>query len=388
EGSDPRSGGAWGSQFYLMEMNTRLQVEHPVTEALTGLDLVEWQLRVARGEALPLTQDEVRLEGHAVEVRLCAEDARYIPQTGTVHGFHAPDASGGLRLDHAIEHGLVVSPHYDAMLGKWISHAPTREEALDRLTCALNETRVLGVQSNRAFLAACLSHPLFRAGQALVPFLQGHGDEVRERLGVAAGSDAERVAALAVLYARSLPAAALPCPWARPVRLSLDGRAVAIDVLEIGGAHVRLSGAGLECTAHVAPLSDGSNGKAVILEGQCWVTHAVATSAGRWHVQLSGGGEPSALEVWIDDVSMQPPGGVGNARVTNDLRAPFNGKLIGVKAVAGQAVIKGETLLVVESMKLEHSLAAPRDGIVAELLVEQGQQLGPGQLLMRFEAET
>ncbi len=374
------------SPFFLMEMNTRLQVEHPVTEALTGLDLVEWQLRIARGEPLPLAQNEVHLEGHAVEVRLCAEDARYLPQTGTVLDFHAPTVSGGLRLDHALETGLVVSPHYDAMLGKWIAHAPTRDEALDRLTLALDQTRVLGVQSNRAFLAACLSHPVFRAGQALIPFLQEEGDAVRETLPVAAASDAERVVALAVLYAKAQSALALPCPWARPLRLSVNGRESVFEVLEIGDGHVRISGADQASTAHVAALADGSQGRTVVLEGKNWVTHAVSAADGRWHVQLSGGGEVNALEVWVSDLSVAPPGGEAQGKAARDLRAPFNGKLIGVKAVAGQAVAKGDTLLVVESMKLEHSLVAPRDAVVAEVLVAEGQQVAPGQLLVRFQA--
>ena len=280
----------------------------------------------------------------------------------------------------------MVSPHYDAMLGKWIVHAPTRDEALDRLTLALDQTRVLGLQSNRAFLAACLSHPVFRAGQALIPFLQDHGDALREGLAQAVDATAERVAALAVLYAKALPAAALPCPWAKPVRLLVGGRAVALEVLELGGGEVRLSGTGQGSTAHVAALADGGPGRAVVLDDHAWRTHAVATPDGRWHVQLSGGGAAHALDLWVTEASLHPPGGAGGARVANDVRAPFNGKLIGVKAVAGEAVAKGDTLLVIESMKLEHSITAPRDAVVAEVLVEAGQQLAPGQLLVRFEA--
>ena len=130
-----------GGQFYLMEMNTRLQVEHPVTEMLTGLDLVEWQLKIARGEPLPLSQDQVRLQGHAIEVRLCAEDERFTPHAGTVQRFAAPPLSEGLRFDHALEDGTVVTPHYDALLGKLIAHAPTRAEAIGRLAQALDQIR-------------------------------------------------------------------------------------------------------------------------------------------------------------------------------------------------------------------------------------------------------
>ncbi|MBK7654808.1 MAG: ATP-grasp domain-containing protein [Betaproteobacteria bacterium] len=155
--------------FYLMEMNTRLQVEHPVTEFLTGLDLVAWQLQIAQGRTLPLTQDQVQLKGHAIEVRLCAEDENHIPHTGTVKHFNPPGA--GLRFDHALEMGSVVSPHYDAMLGKLIAHGATRDEAIDHLLQGLTDLQVLGLPTNRAFLAICLDHAGFRAGAALIPFL-------------------------------------------------------------------------------------------------------------------------------------------------------------------------------------------------------------------------
>src|SRR5258706_6112521 len=162
-----------GREFFLMEMNTRLQVEHPVTEALTGFDLVEWQLRVARGEPLPVTQPEVLLQGHAIEVRLCAEDDRFTPHAGTVQRFEAPSS---VRVDHALRDGAVVSVHYDSMLGKLVAHAATRDEAIDRLGAALEQTVVLGLPTNRAFLAECLRDPVFRTGDALIPFLGTQGD--------------------------------------------------------------------------------------------------------------------------------------------------------------------------------------------------------------------
>ena len=378
-----------GPSHFLMEMNTRLQVEHPVTEALTGLDLVEWQLRVARGEPLPLAQADVRLEGHAVEVRLCAEDERHMPQTGTVQGFQAPPTgTGGVRFDHAIEQGLVVTPHYDAMLGKLIAHAPSRVEALDRLTHALCQTRVLGLQTNRAFLTACLLHPVFRSGEAVIPFLDEQGEGVREALSVKAGSGAECVAVLAMVYARSAPASALPCPYARPVRLMLLGREVVCSVQEMGGGHVRLANAESELAAHVAPLGGGAPGRRITLEGQNWQAFAVEVSAGHWHVQLSGGPLAIAQDLWLTDLSLAPRTDGGAGQQVRELRAPFNGKLIGLKVQAGQKVARGDALLVIESMKLEHTLAAPRDAVVAETLVDAGQQVAPGQLLLRFEAEA
>lgn len=165
--------------FFLMEMNTRLQVEHPVTEAVTGLDLVEWQLRMAQGEALPLGQDDVVFRGHAIEVRLCAEDDDFSPHAGRVQHFVEPAHA---RFDHALQAGGEVTPFYDSMLGKLIVHGASRAEAMDGLVAALAGTQVLGLPTNRAFLAACLAHPVFRAGQALIPFLAEHGDDIRKTL--------------------------------------------------------------------------------------------------------------------------------------------------------------------------------------------------------------
>ncbi len=205
--------------FYLMEMNTRLQVEHTVTEALTGLDLVEWQIRVACGEALPLAQHEVQFSGHAIEVRLCAEDENFNPHTGRVLHFSAPAATQfvstptGLRFDHAIEPGLQITPHYDAMLGKLIAHAGTREAAIGKLVQALGQTELLGLPSNRAFLAACLDHPRFRAGQALVSFLASEAATVREVL----LKKEQEIAVVYGLTAILTPKTAfhsLPCPFA------------------------------------------------------------------------------------------------------------------------------------------------------------------------------
>ncbi|WP_309679245.1 biotin carboxylase N-terminal domain-containing protein, partial [Polaromonas sp.] len=211
-------------EFFLMEMNTRLQVEHPVTEAVTGLDLVEWQLRVAQGEPLPLTQEQVSFSGHAIEVRLCAEDEDFTPHTGRVLRFREP---AGVRFDHALAEGLQVSPYYDSMLGKLVAHAATRAAAIDRLAAALDHTEVLGLPSNRALLAACLRQPRFRAGQALIPFLADEGDAIRESLQKKEQTMLDLIG-LAALFApetASGPAAGgLPCPFPRPVRLRHRGR--------------------------------------------------------------------------------------------------------------------------------------------------------------------
>ncbi|MBP6770871.1 MAG: acetyl-CoA carboxylase biotin carboxylase subunit, partial [Reyranella sp.] len=164
-------------EFHFMEMNTRLQVEHPVTEAITGLDLVELQLRIASGEPLPLTQDDVRLNGHAIEVRLCAEDVArgFMPQSGTMTLWEMP---GRIRVDDALESGGEISPYYDSMIAKLIGHGASREEARRKLLAALEDTAALGVRTNQKFLASCLEHPVFAAGEASTAFIDRHGEEL------------------------------------------------------------------------------------------------------------------------------------------------------------------------------------------------------------------
>ncbi|WP_332776329.1 acetyl/propionyl/methylcrotonyl-CoA carboxylase subunit alpha [Polaromonas sp.] len=336
-----------GANFYLMEMNTRLQVEHPVTEAVTGLDLVEWQLRVAQGEPLPLNQEQVQFKGHAIEVRLCAEDEHFTPHAGTVLRFREP---GGVRFDHALFDGLQVPSYYDSMLGKLVAHAATRGEAIDQLAAALDRTEVLGLPTNRRFLAACLRHPEFRAGQALIPFLAGQGDAVRELL------QKEELLAqipcgLAAIFSqengRNQALMALPCPFPRPVRLRHRGEQVDVTV---------------------SGVPDLPRGVSVVrMDGR------------RWHVQHHG------VDLFIEDASFEPAAGAA-AATANELRAPFNGMVIAVKAAAGGAVSKGDTLLVIESMKLEHALAASRDGIVRSVHVAPGQQAATSQVLVTFEA--
>jgi len=346
-------------EFYLMEMNTRLQVEHPVTEAVTGLDLVEWQLRVAQGESLPLAQDQLRFQGHAIEVRLCAEDEQFTPHSGTVLHFLP---GGSIRFDHALFQGLEVSPFYDSMLGKLIVHAPTRAEAIDQLAAALDRTQLLGLPTNRRFLAACLRHPRFREGAALIPFLDHSAGELREAL-----AQEEQLAlvpaALAALYeGAGERGTALPCPFARPLRLLHRGRVLALQVREQADGTLEVEQGGQ--TQRIEPPPGAR----------------VRMDSGAWHVQAG------PLDLVVEDVSFQPAANAGGAAGANELRAPFNGKVIAVKAQPGSIVVRGDTLLVLESMKLEHALAASRDGVVKAVHVEQGQQAATSQVLVTFEA--
>lgn len=330
-----------GGEFFLMEMNTRLQVEHPVTEAVTGLDLVEWQLRVARGEPLPLAQEQVHFSGHAIEVRLCAEDEDFRPHTGRVLHLREPQ---GLRFDHALQEGLEVPPYYDSMLGKLVAQAATRNEAIAQLASALDRLELLGLPTNRRLLAACLRHPVFTAGKALIPFLQREGDGLRQAL--KSEESASLAAAAAALPGAVQSAGPLAIPFVRPTRLRHRGQVA--DV-------VPQAAASLPCTA-------------------------VALDATRWHVQCG------AVDLFVEEASFDPPAGAAGAAGANELRAPFNGKVIAVQAQAGQAVRKGEPLVVLESMKLEHALAATRNGVVRAVHVATGQQAATSQVLVTLEA--
>ncbi|GDY36183.1 biotin carboxylase N-terminal domain-containing protein [Acidovorax sp. NB1] len=371
-GSEPREAGSVGAQFFLMEMNTRLQVEHPVTEALTGLDLVEWQIRVARGEPLPLAQDQVHLQGHAIEVRLCAEDAHFRPHTGRVLQFSAPPATaferaapGALRFDHALEEGAEVTPHYDAMLGKLIVHAPTRAEAIAALVRALHNTRVLGLPTNRAFLAACLQHPVFASGQALVPFLSEHAADLQDLL---LKSELKALAHCAVeaIFSSKI-SSDLPCALARPMRLRHQGQVHGVTVRELGGGRLQVEQAGAEPVTLQLPQHG---------------VYCLAVGSRRWHWQSGG------VDGWVEDASWEPAARADAAGGVTELRAPFNGKVVALPVAAGQALAAGDTVVVIESMKLEHSLASPAAATVAELLVAPGQQVSPGQVLARFAPAT
>ncbi|MDI1236159.1 MAG: biotin carboxylase N-terminal domain-containing protein [Polaromonas sp.] len=361
--------------FFLMEMNTRLQVEHPVTEAVTGLDLVEWQLRIAQGESLPLRQEEITFSGHAIEVRLCAEDENFSPHAGRVQHFMEPAHA---RFDHALQAGGEVTPFYDSMLGKLIVRGATRAQAIDRLIAALASTQVLGLPTNRAFLAACLAHPVFRAGQALIPFLAEHGDGIRKTL----QDEQTQVllpAALGLHFQGSTGAAqALPCPFGTALRVVHGEQVLAITVTETGAGGLEVSCGTQQHAAGCVRASDGR--MRVMVDGLSHTVQACQVTGGRWHVQV---GE---TEVWLRDASFEPAAGLVSGNPSMELRAPFNGKVIAVQVSTGESVRRGDTLLVIESMKLEHAVCATRDAVVAAVAVAPGQQTAPGQVLLRFEA--
>ena len=359
-----------GREFYLMEMNTRLQVEHPVTEMRAGIDLVEWQLRVARGEPLPLTQDQLQLSGHAIELRLCAEDEQFRPHAGRVQQFAEPPLA---RFDHALQTGHEVPPWYDSMLGKLIVHAESRAAAIAQLQLALGRMRVLGLPTNRALLTACLGDEIFASGRALIPFLAERGEGLRCSL-LAQEQQVLVHAGLAMLFAAGGALSRLPAPFVRAVRWRHRGQVQGLSVRELGRGRVQITGS---AQTRVALLSRQTDGAVEIeVDGVRHAVHAARCDDQRWHVQVG------AVELWLQDASFEPAPRAGQLAGVAELRAPFNGKVIAVQAEAGRAVRRGDTLVTLESMKLEHALAAPRDGVVQSIEVQVGQQVGSGRILL------
>lgn len=364
------------ANFYLMEMNTRLQVEHPVTEAVTGLDLVAWQLRVAQGEPLPLTQDQVTFTGHAIEVRLCAEDAQYTPHSGTVAHFAEPHSN--TRFDHAIYSGMAVAPYYDSMLGKLIAHAATRQQAIEQLSSALAQTQLLGLPSNRSFLKAILQDAEFQAGQARIPYLVHRADSLRQQLQTDE-QGALLYAAVAIYFAgQTHPAEQLACPFAKSLRLQHGDSLHTLNLQEMGSGKVKLMYNGVK---HVGSYQIGVNSQFFIsLDGLQERVCAIQWADRRWHVQVGG------VDLWLEDSTLAAPSTSTGAAESAEVRAKFNGKVIAIQVEVGVAVKRGDTLLVIESMKLEHAIAATQDGVVVGIEVALGQQATTGQILVRLSA--
>jgi geranyl-CoA carboxylase alpha subunit len=368
-------------QFHFMEMNTRLQVEHPVTEALCGVDLVEWQLRVARGEPLPETRQEVLLQrfesgGHAIEVRLCTEDPSqgFLPQSGTLLAW---EPSPRVRVDHALLAGQPIPPHYDSMVAKLIAHGPDRAAACDALAGALADTVALGVRTNQAFLAASLRHPVFAAGAATTAFVGAHADALLAMLPPLPVP----VAAIALLAHRALAlgqdpcAVRLPPAWPMPMRLQVDGARHAAAVQSLGGARYRVDSGALG--ADITVLQAAPHRLLLRIAHQ-QLQLALASDGQRLFVQCDG--RQSVLE----DHTLQPAAVAGPA-ASGQVRAPMAGRIVAVAVEAGQQVAAGATLVVLEAMKMEHPALAPRAALVQRVCVAPGAQVAAGTVLVELE---
>jgi len=350
-----------------MEMNTRLQVEHPVTEAITGLDLVELQFRVAAGEKLPLVQADVRVNGHAAEARLYAEDPErnFLPSTGTLAALEFPKGEG-LRIDTGVEAGSVVSPYYDPMIAKVIAHGRDRTDALSRLASALGETVVVGPRSNAAFLSRLAGHPEFRAGRFDTGFIDRHlADLTRVEPSLEAGVVGAAVEALLAPKAGKPVDTPWRDPWTAADGFSLGPeRALDLDVVVEGhprkatvvwrdGPHVSVDGAPA-ARVRILPVSGG-----VVAIGQGVQRHVALKS--------------------YDTVDVDHLDGDGT------VKAPMHGKVLAIFVAAGASVAKGERVAVVEAMKMEHALLAPADGVVSEITAQVGAQVAEGAKILTIE---
>jgi 3-methylcrotonyl-CoA carboxylase alpha subunit len=363
--------GLRADRFYFMEMNTRLQVEHPVTEAITGVDLVEWQLRVASGEALWMAQEDLSITGHAFEARLYAEDPAngFLPATGRLTHLAFPE---GARAETGVRPGDVISPWYDPMIAKLVVHGPTRGAALGRLERALARTEVAGTVTNLAFLRRLARHEGFGRGEVDTGLIEREGEAL-----TAAPVACARARAVAALLSLGLDEADpregfhlwAPLRW----RVAMEHRGEALE------GHVTVLGAGryeVDLGDGPVPASRGPGGFTV--DGRP-VNASWHRDPGRLTL-FWGNAYPFDLP---DPLAVAAAAGAGAGVV----EAPMPGLVRSVHAAPGDRVAAGDRLVVLEAMKMEHALRAPRDGVVAEMLVAEGAQVEAGAALVRLEEE-
>ncbi|MGD9913209.1 MAG: acetyl-CoA carboxylase biotin carboxylase subunit [Rhizobiaceae bacterium] len=361
--------------FYFMEMNTRLQVEHPVTEAITGLDLVALQLRVAAGEPLGLTQDDIHFDGHAIEVRLCAEDPRqgFTPQSGEVALWRMP---ANVRVEDALETGATVPPFYDSMVAKLISHAPTRDAARRKLVEALDATIALGLRTNRAFLRDALRHETFAAGGATTAFVGDHGDAIA----AAGGADEAKARAIAAALLRLTQGTrpALPNPlatsFATPMRFDLDGATVDCRLaFQRHGIAVSAPEGDTLIAVDAIAANDASFRLGAVTERA-----AYARRGDTLFLQWRGS------EYVVRDLTHTAVASTEGAVGDGLLKASMTGQVVQVHAGVGDEIAAGQPLVTLEAMKMEHAQALRGGGRVVEVFVRTGDQVNLNEPLMRI----
>jgi geranyl-CoA carboxylase alpha subunit len=364
--------------FFFMEMNTRLQVEHPVTEAITGLDLVELQLRVASGEPLGLRQEDIQFSGHAIEVRLCSEDAAhdFMPQSGRMALWQMPD---GLRVEQALRSGIEISPFYDSMIAKFVSHGATRDEARRKLIRGLEQTAAFGVTTNQAFLAACLRHPDFAAGEATTAFIEKNRADL-----LAPRNDARSDAAFAALLLYVTDPFAPPWRSGRslaatfplPVRVELDHAAYDIEIVRErdGGYIARLDGTEYrfeidELARDVVRFrSDGlAESARFFRDNDClyFLRQGMTTS--------------------VRNLSLSAPAPMAASSSDGRIRAAMTGRVVAVLVKRGERVTAGQPVITLEAMKMEHVHSAPVSGTISAIEVMEGDQVTTGKMMVEIE---
>lgn len=378
--------------FYFLEMNTRLQVEHPVTELITGTDLVAWQIKVAAGETLPLSQADIKLNGHAMEVRLYAEDPRqnFLPQTGTAELWRQAEGDG-LRCDHMLADGQVISPHYDPMLAKMIAWGESRADAGRRLKRMLEESALFGVENNRHFLSKVIDHPVFKEGGATTAFLVDHFAEDASMNALTATADDWALAALILEAVRAqsnsanlrhwssfnhhsgnfkLAMGEQQCniqQWSNNSQGTVSGHAE-VQGLEIGAEKTIVSNLELH--------SIDDNRASFSRDG---VTQSCWYSANENSLYLS----TDRGDMRFDDLAGQPAAGSDQAG-SGKVQAVMDGAIVDVRSAVGDKVSKGDVIVIMEAMKMEHPIKANTDGVIESVNVSTGDQVKSKQLLVQI----
>jgi geranyl-CoA carboxylase alpha subunit len=373
-------------EFYFIEMNTRLQVEHGVTEAITGIDLVQWQLRIASGEVLHLKQSDIEFNGHAIQGRLCAEDPaqNFLPQTGPVLAWQAPPND---RCDHALFEGGEVSPWYDSLLAKIIAHAPTRKQACDKLSTALGQTTLLGFQHNGAYLQAIAQHPVFQSGEFGTGFLEQHADVLLKNptanahLAVASTIQAFTPNATATAWPHELAAFSSTRALVRPIKLEFDKTAFDLRIekqpkgflvegldkaMHLENWHIEFTGQQWHVRTHV-------NGRSMQFTG-------ANTIHGMW---LKGA--ESAHVVFIRNMTLQSATSNQDGVFQPQIKSPMTGKITQVLVKPGQHVEPGTVMMCLEAMKMEHRIVAKTPAVVEAVLAQVGEQMKLNQVMLSLK---
>ena len=414
--------------FYFMEMNTRLQVEHPVSEAITGVDLVEWQLLVAAGKPLPKQQDELAINGHAIEARICAEnpDNGFLPATGTLFTYQKPEHSTfnitDVRIDDGVREGDVISPFYDSMIAKLIVHAPTREQALAKLDRALGQTRIVGLPTNVAFLRYILNTESFSQANLDTALIEREADELFNQhplqlSTLVVTAIAQQLASEGILQDTDADPFSKPTgfraysDYTRSFSLVYDEQAYQARISNWHNAHYSDSKKGAENTSsftlviekEVASNDTQSNVNVApqtesVYEGEV----SYASSDTHNHTLWLDGARTNA-QSWVHNETVYVFTDSGRDEITlidimahvgeesaavGSLKSPMPGQVVAFKVAVGDSVKKGEPLAVIEAMKIEHTITAPTDGVVAELLFAAGDSVADGDELLRIDTEA
>lgn len=377
-------------EFYFLEMNTRLQVEHPVTEMVTGYDLVEWQIRVARGEDLPAEQADIDLFGHAIEVRLYAEDpsAGFLPSTGPIKLFATPEGEG-VRIDSGVETGDEVTPFYDAMVAKLITYGETREDARLKMRSALRDTALFGPLNNRDFLLDVLDRPDFIHGAATTAFIDDNFGDAFLPPGVSSSDLAVAAATQHVLamehhHSQSASVNEELLDWVSMGRVTDTRR------YDLGEQTYDVSLVPLSVGEYEVTVNDQTHHVRITDMGDSHVITEIDGLAHRYHYHDEA---PATLYLSSDNLSMMladstriPPEAqdvAGGGTIT----APMHGQLLSIDVAAGEAVQKGQRIAVLEAMKMQHEIIAPGDGCVVEVAASAGKQIGAGDVIMMLELD-